>query len=163
VSGDHPQNAMGTNQDNLVRQHQGVKTSYQPGELGERNPNRRSRRVYLRKKPIDALWGIPGIRSWRATQHWAIQVGEGDYIWDLDRLTKREMKEGKLESNIKFSISEWDEEIVKKWGKEYVGETTKTDAEIIAIGKLLNDISTSTVLLRLIRLFPLQLHKRSKR
>ena len=86
-------------------------------------PQQRSREIYLLKKPLLFLRRIPGIRSLRLTQHWAIQVGEDGEIWELERLPNQKIgiKKGNLQ--------EWNA-AAKKWPKEIIGTTDVADAQI---------------------------------
>ncbi|MCJ1262890.1 hypothetical protein MMC22_002760 [Lobaria immixta] len=84
------------------------------------------RTVYLRKRPLPFLKRIPGIRSLRLAQHWAIQVGENGDIWELERLSKKEI------SFKKGNLAEW-EDAAQKWPKEPIGTTNSTDTEIASV------------------------------
>ena len=73
-----------------------AETSYALGSMTEIIPQRRSRTVYLRKKPLTFLRRVPGIRSLRLAQHWGIQVGGDGDIRELERLSKQniDLKKG---------------------------------------------------------------------
>ena len=98
------------------------------GSMTEIIPQRRSRTVYLLKKPLECLRRIPGIRSLRLAQHWAIQVGEDGDIWALERLSKQEIRLKKSER------TEW-EDAAKRWPKETIGTTDTNDTEIESVGE----------------------------
>ena len=89
---------------------------------------KRSRNVYLRRKPFGLPRRIPGIRSLRLAQHWAIQVGEDGDIWELERLNKHQINAKKS------GLAEW-EDADRNGAKEFIGTTKSTDSEIASVGK----------------------------
>ena len=89
---------------------------------------RRSRKLYRLRKPLPFLKRVPGIRSLRLAQHWAIQADEDGEIWELVRLPnqKIDVKKGNLD--------EWNV-AAEKWPKETMGTTNETDTEIERVGE----------------------------
>ena len=112
--------------------------------MAETMPQRQSRTVYLLKQPLTFLIHVPGIRSLRLAQHWAIQVGEDGDIWELERLPKQEIRVKKSERTV------W-KDAAKKGLKERIGATDTDDTEFERIGEL----STCPRLLLLLPDFPL--------
>lgn len=84
------------------------------------------RTVYLRRRPLPFLKPIPGIRSLRLAQHWAIQVGEDGDIWELERLPEQKIKVKK------GNLAEW-EDAAQNWPKDTIGTTNSTDTEIASV------------------------------
>ena len=88
------------------------------------------RTVYLRRRPLPFLKPIPGIRSLRLAQHWAIQVGEDGDIWELERLPEQKIKVKK------GNLAEW-EDAAQNWPKDTIGTTNSTDTEIASVGEFI--------------------------
>lgn len=87
---------------------------------------KRSRNVYLYRKPVRYLRHIPIIRSLRLAQHWGFQVGEDGDIWELERPNKYQINAQKS------GLAKW-KDADRKWPKELIGTTNSTDSEIASV------------------------------